>query len=107
VNGSNGRKGIDVIGRNTFRMKRTINADLRLAKRFHFTERFSAEVLGEAFNLFNHQNVTGVNNTGYSVGGTAAAPTLTYSASFGKVTNTNSNYAYLSRQVQIGFRFFF
>ncbi|HXY14618.1 MAG TPA: TonB-dependent receptor, partial [Terriglobales bacterium] len=107
VNGSNGRKGIDIVGRDTFRMKRTINMDLRLAKRVHFHEHYSVEALAEAFNIFNHQNVTSVNNTGYFVGGTSASPTLSYNAPFGSVTNTNSNYAYLSRQIQIGFRFLF
>ena len=107
VNGSNGRKGIDVIGRNTFQMKRTINMDMRLSKRVRFGDHYSAEVLGEAFNLFNHQNVTGINNTGYFVGGTAAAPTLSFNSPFGSVTNSNSNFAYSPRQIQIGFRFFF
>lgn len=107
VNGSNGRKGIDVIGRNTFQMKRTINMDMRLSKRVHFGDRYSAEVLGEAFNIFNHQNVTGVNATGYFVGGTFAAPTLSFNSPFGSVTNSNSNFAYSPRQIQIGFRFSF
>jgi hypothetical protein len=120
VNGSNGRKGIDAVGRNTFRMKRTINMDLRLSKKIRFTERYSAELLAEAFNIFNHQNVTGVSNTGYSVSTsgtvktgdtttpcTSAAPCLSYGSSFGSVTNSNSNFAYTPRQVQIGFRFFF
>lgn len=107
VNGSNGRKGIDFIGRNTFQMKRTIDMDLRLSKKVRFGDRYSAEVLGEAFNLFNHQNVTGVNNTGYFVGGTATAPTLSFNSPFGSVTNSNSNFAYTSRQIQIGFRFLF
>src|SRR2546426_5993101 len=107
INGSNGRKGIDVIGRNTFQMKRTIDMDIRLAKEVRFGEHKSAEVLGEAFNLFNHQNVTGVNNTGYIVGGTATAPTLSFNSSFGSVTNSNSNFAYTSRQIQIGVRFLF
>jgi hypothetical protein len=107
INGSNGRKGIDVIGRNTFQMKRTIDMDLRLSKKVRFGEHYSAQVMGEAFNLFNHQNVTGVNNTGYIIGGTAAAPTLSFNSSFGSVTNSNSNFAYTSRQIQIGFRFIF
>jgi hypothetical protein len=107
INGSNGRKGIDVIGRNTFQMKRTIDMDLRIAKKFRFTEHYSAEVLGEAFNLFNHQNVTGVSNTGYIVGGTAATPALSFNSTFGSITNSNSNFAYTSRQIQIGFRFLF
>jgi hypothetical protein len=107
INGSNGRKGIDVIGRNTFQMKRTIDMDLRLSKKVRFGDRYSAEILGETFNLFNHQNVTGVNNTGYIIGGTGTAPALSYNSSFGSVTNSNSNFAYTSRQVQIGFRFLF
>jgi Carboxypeptidase regulatory-like domain/TonB dependent receptor len=107
INGSNGRKGIDVLGRNTFQMKRTIDMDLRLSKKVRFGDRYSAEILGEAFNLFNHQNVTGVNNTGYFIGGTVTAPALSFNAPFGSVTNSNSNFAYTSRQVQIGFRFLF
>jgi hypothetical protein len=113
INGSNGRRGIDVIGRNTFQMKRTIDMDLRLSKKIRFGDRYSAEILGEAFNLFNHQNVTGVNNTGYGIGSTTnqatkfVTPTLSFNAPFGSVTNSNSNFAYTSRQIQIGFRFFF
>jgi hypothetical protein len=107
VNGSNGRKGIDIIGRNTFRQKRTIDMDLRLSKKVRFSERYAAELIGEAFNIFNHQNVTSVNNTGYIIGGTQAAPTLTFNSSFGTVSNANSNFAYSPRQIQIGFRFLF
>jgi hypothetical protein len=114
INGSNGRKGIDVIGRNSFRMKRTINMDLRLSKRVRFGERYAIELLGEAFNIFNHQNVTSVNNTGYIIGSTTADPTtksvnatLNFNSSFGSVINSNSNFAYSPRQLQIGFRFLF
>jgi len=114
INGSNGRKGIDVIGRNSFRMKRTINMDLRLSKKVRFGERYAVELLGEAFNIFNHQNVTSVNNTGYIIGSTTADPTtkavnatLNFNSSFGSVINSNSNFAYSPRQLQIGFRFLF
>lgn len=120
VNGSNGRKGIDVVGRNSYRMKRTIDMDLRLSKNIKFGERYRAELLAEAFNIFNHQNVTSVNNTGYIISttgtvstanGTVAcstlAPCLSYNSSFSSVTNSNSNFAYTPRQIQIGLRFFF
>lgn len=120
VNGSNGRKGIDQLGRNTFRQKRLINMDLRLSKNVQFGERYRVELMAEAFNIFNHQNVTSVSNTGYSISTTgsvtsagsnvpcsAAAPCLSYNSSFGSVTNSNSNIAYTPRQLQIGFRFFF
>ena len=113
INGSNGRKGIDILGRNTFRMKRTINMDLRLSKKVRFGERYAVELLGEAFNIFNHQNVTSVNNTGYIIGSTtdpttkAVNATLNFNSSFGSVNNSNSNFAYSPRQLQIGFRFLF
>jgi hypothetical protein len=88
--------------------------DLRLSKRVRFGERYSAELLAEAFNIFNHQNVTVVNNTGYIIGNTAADPvtkavnaTLSFNPSFGSVSNSNSNFAFSSRQIQIGFRFLF
>lgn len=107
INGSNGRKGIDIIGRNTFHMPRTQVVDLRIAKRFTFAEHYKLELLGEGFNLFNHTNITGDQTLGYRVGGTAAAPTLTFNAPFGTPTNANSNFAYSSRQIQIGLRFLF
>ncbi len=120
VNGSNGRKGIDIIGRNSYRLPRTQVVDLRISKSFTFTEKYTLQVMGEGFNLFNHVNVTGVNTTGYSIattgsvataGGTTAcstaAPCLNFNAPFGTVTSANSNFAYTSRQIQIGVRFQF
>jgi hypothetical protein len=120
VNGSGGRLGIDVIGKNTFRMPRTQVVDLRLSKKFNFTERFAAEVIGQAFNLFNHVNATGITNSGYTIATsgntttsagtvacTAASPCLNFNPTFGTINNGNSNYAYSSRQVEIGFRFLF
>jgi len=104
INGSNGRRGIDVIGRNTFQLRRTINMDMRLSKKLKFGERYSAEFLAEAFNIFNHMNITTANNTGYSIG---AGPSLSFNSSFGKPSNGNSNFAYTPRQVQAGLRFFF
>jgi len=120
INGSGGRSGIDVIGRNTFRLPRTQVVDLRLSKKFNFSERYAAEIMGQAYNLFNHVNATGVVNTAYGIATsgttatasgtvtcTAASPCLNYSTSFGNITNANSNFAYSSRQVEIGFRFLF
>lgn len=104
INGSGGRRGIDVLGRNTFQLKRTINMDMRLSKKLRFGERYSAEFLGEAFNIFNHMNITSANNTGYSIN---PGPSLGFNSPFGKPTNGNSNFAYTPRQVQAGFRFFF
>jgi hypothetical protein len=37
----------------------------------------------------------------------AASPCLNFNAPFGTFTNANSNFAYSSRQIQIGVRFLF
>ncbi len=73
--------------------------------------------LAECFNVFNHENVTGVNTTGYIFGSPVLGNTtkgytgdqtyttpLTYNSTFGSVTNVNSNYAYSPRQVQVALR---
>jgi len=46
--------------------------------------------------------VTGINNTGYIIGSVAGVSTLTYNSPFGTVNNANSNFAYSTRQIQIG-----
>jgi carboxypeptidase family protein/TonB-dependent receptor-like protein len=125
VNGSNGRKGIDAIGRNTFHLPRTQVVDLRISKKFSFGEKYKFEVLGEGFNLFNRTNITGAQTLGYRIattgtvttangtvtcgtGGASPNPCLNFnSPSFAAPTSGNSNFAYTSRQIQIGFRFLF
>ena len=88
------------IGRNTLQYPRTIEIDLRAQKAFTFYEHYNLEVFGEAFNLANHQNVTGVNSTAYGISGN----TLAYQANFGTVSSANTNYAYGPRVIQIGAR---
>jgi hypothetical protein len=104
--GSSGNR-IPSLGRNTYKLPNTEDVDLKLAKKFTFNERYSLELSGQAFNLMNHFNVTSVNSLAYTLGGTPAAPTLTYNSTFGSVTNANSNFAYTPRQVQLGIRFMF
>ncbi len=53
------------IGRNTYRYPPTWKADLRLGKRFDLGHMRQLELLAESFNLFNHQNVTELETTGY------------------------------------------
>ena len=116
VNGSSGRFGLDAIARNRFTMRGTQNLDLRLSKSIPIKEKVKVELMGEAFNLFNHFNATGVNTSGYSVttsgtisaisGGTvsctSAAPCLNYNTAFGTFSSANSNFVYSTRQIQIG-----
>ena len=58
------------IGRNTERSNWTNNFDMNLFKVFRFTERFKLEYHVEAYNVFNHQQFTGV--PGRNVVSTAA-----------------------------------
>lgn len=100
--------------RNQYHYPNTQVFDLKLSKLVKFRERYSFEFSGEAFNLFNHQNVTGLNTTAYFVGNCSATskcaggyvgPTVTYNTgAFGAVTNSNSNFAYSQRQIQLGIR---
>jgi outer membrane receptor protein involved in Fe transport len=107
INGSGGASRILQTGRNTFRYPRTQVVDLRISKSIPIKERYQLQILGEAFNLANHVNVTGVQNLGYSIGTTAGVPTLTYNSPFQAVTSANSNFAYSTRNIQIGAKFTF
>ena len=53
---------------------RTINLDMRAQKTFNIAEKYNLELIGEAFNLANHQNVTGVNTTGYILNTSSTNP---------------------------------
>jgi hypothetical protein len=106
INGSGGTNRLD-IGRNTFRQPNTWIGDIRLSKGFKVAEKYNIELLGDFFNIANKQNVSSVNTTAYSVattgtGCSAASPCLNFSPLFGSITNTNSNFVYSPRQIQIG-----
>jgi hypothetical protein len=66
------------LARNSLRTPRFINFDLRALKYFPFGERRRLDLVVEFFNLFNHPNVTGVNQffgSGASPLASFAAPT--------------------------------
>jgi len=100
INGSGGANRIDVIGRNTFRLPTTWVQDLRLAKYLSVREKLKVELLGDFFNIANKQNVTSENNTGYIISGS----NLTFNTPFAVPNNSNSNFAYSPRQIQLGIR---
>ena len=92
LTGAGGASFIPALGRNTYKYKRDLLQDLRVNKQIHITERFSAEARADLYNLYNHQNVTGVNNTAFNLTSTGVASgTATYQSSFGTVTNSNSS----------------
>jgi hypothetical protein len=95
------------IDRNTYNYPKTAVYDLRMGKNFYLPGRFfegtRLEFFAEMFNVMNHQNITGVNDEAYTLKGTALTPYT----SFGVYTNSNSNYTYSPRQMQIAARFHF
>jgi hypothetical protein len=117
------------IGRNTFRYPATWKADLRLGKGFDLGRMRKLELLAESFNLFNHQNVTEVETTGYYIesggkpttpGAPTTPPTLNFLTglkvnpttgfavpAFGQPLNINATNFYRERQIQFGLRFRF
>jgi len=107
------------IPRNASRYPNTWKADLRLAKRFDLGEMRQLEVIAESFNLFNHQNVTEIETTGYYIedGSPSEFPTLNFLTSttssgkvipaFGQPLNINATDFYRERQIQLGLRFRF
>jgi len=113
LNNSNGEFRFPFEPRNNLRLPNIFNVDLRVSKRFNFTERYNLELIAEAFNLFNRTHVFDVTNTAY-VRGTVSAPTagvananLTYqTATFGAPSVTDSFY-WRERQIQFAARFHF
>jgi hypothetical protein len=105
------------LGRNTYRYPYTWKADLRLAKSFHLAPARELQLLAESFNLFNHQNVTEVETTGYTIeSGTTSGglPSLNFmtgtktgSTAFGAPLNVNSTNFYRERQIELGLRLHF
>jgi outer membrane receptor protein involved in Fe transport len=81
-------------GRNTGRGFDSATLDLRVSRRFSFTEKTNLEVLVEGFNVLNRANYSVPNN----VFGTGATPL----ASFGRPTAAQD-----PRHIQLGFRFNF
>jgi hypothetical protein len=115
--GNNGQ--VYNIGRNTFRYPGTWKADLRLGKKFDLGETRQLEVMAESFNLFNHQNVTEIETTGYTIesGSSTSPPTLNFLTGlktnpktglpipgFGQPLDINGTDFYRERQIQLGLR---
>ena len=111
LNGSNGDARFPLNPRNNYRLPSLSNLDLRLSKRFRFTERYNLELLAEGFNVFNRTQVFGQSSTLYSRGSTSftngvLTSPLTYQTTFGDITTTDST-LYRERQIQFAARFQF
>ncbi len=108
MNGSGGDNRVYGVGRNTYRYPATWKADMRLGRRFDLGHMRELELLAESFNLFNHQNVTELETTGYYIeSGSPSSPnpTLNYlTGAFGQPLNINATDFYRERQIQVGLR---
>ena len=114
MNGSGGDNRVYGVGRNGFRYPAAWKADLRLTKSFDLGQLRRLELLAESFNLFNHQNVTEIETTGYSIepgslsGGLPSLHFMTglkaNSTAFGQPLNINATNFYRERQIQFGLR---
>jgi hypothetical protein len=114
MNGYGGDNRVYGIGRNTYRYPSTWKADLRLTRRFNLGQMRRLELMAESFNLFNHQNVTELETTGYTIeSGTVngGMPRLNFltglktgQTEFGKPLNINATDFYRERQIQFGAR---
>jgi hypothetical protein len=101
------------LARNAFTAPGYHNVDFRLGRQFAFTDRLKLALIGEAFNLFNHTNVSGVQTTAftYSAAGSGACAghtngCLVPNPAFLTPTST-SNLLWGPRQLQISGRLTF
>jgi hypothetical protein len=114
MNGYGGDNRVYGVGRNTYRYPSVWKADLRLSKRFNLGRERQLQLLAENFNLFNHQNVTQLEEVGYSIESgsvNGSLPTLNYltglktgQTEFGQPLNINATDFYRERQIQFGAR---
>jgi hypothetical protein len=118
VNGSGGNARFALSPRNGFRLPKIWNLDLRVSRRIRFKESQALEFLIEGFNVFNRTQVTGENNTFYSISSTAATcnaahttctpatATLNYSTAF-QTVNAAGGTLFRERQIQWAIRYQF
>ncbi len=108
-----------LLPRNDFRYPAFSNIDLRLSRSFRFADRQKIEVLAEAFNLFNTEQVSSVNQTMYVMQSASsatpiagvpavlnAADNVTGYSPFGSASAAGTN-LYRERQVQFAVRYSF
>jgi hypothetical protein len=107
VTGSQGSTRVPFLERNSYRYPAVNVLDLRISRSFAIREHTRLELLGEAFNMLNHVNYTSATTQMFTLGGSAANPTLTYTPSFGQLTAANNNNVLTARQIQIGARITF
>ncbi len=120
INGSGGSYRLaTLLPRNDFRYPVFSNIDLRLGRSFRFSENQKIEVMVEAFNLFNTEQISDLNSTMYVVQSPSLATAsqnvpavlnsvdnVTGYSPFGTASAAGTN-LYRERQVQFALRYSF
>jgi len=109
-NGGSGSTLIPQIGTETGRYPRHIVDDVRLQKAIAFGDGRSLELMGNFFNIANHQNIDGLGTTAYKLSGTTA--TFQGQGTSNPSNNTyliptssnNSGFTFTPRQIEIAAR---
>ena len=117
-----GSNRVPFLGPNSFQLPRTATVDLRIEKAFKIRESWKLTLSGDAFNLFNHVNVTGANTqmfsiqsfgTVHGVACSGGAPCLVFqspaitgspSTSLFQAPTASSNTLTFQRQIQVGIK---
>lgn len=102
VLGAGGSNRLPNLEPNEFRSPSLFNVDLRISRRFRFTETMNLELLAEGFNIFNRQNFTSINTRAYRISGT----NLNADPLFG-IPSAAGNSIFRERQIQLAARFQF
>jgi outer membrane receptor protein involved in Fe transport len=110
-NGGGDTAYIPIIGRNTMKYPRHVVDDLRVQKGIAFTERYHLDLLCNVFNVANHQNIDGINTTGYTFTDSSSnslASTATYNTSLGTTSSSNSSgFLFTPREIELAAKFTF
>jgi hypothetical protein len=101
------------LGRDTFYLPKQVTLDARVTRNVRLTEQTRLQFIAEAFNLFNHPNIIGVNtiyfsrSTSPAVCGIAGTPCLAPNPSFRSPTTTFLPPIAGPRIVQLAMKFIF
>jgi hypothetical protein len=96
------------VGRNTLPTRHINNFDVTAVKRFTFSERYKAEFVASAFNVFNHaQFVPGSLNNINSIGYTSNDARTYLTPGSGNFNNPESLFSSNARTLQLGLKLFF
>ncbi len=91
-----------LVRRNSERLPKIVNVDMRVSRRFRFTETVNLEFLAEAFNIFNRTQVISRDTNAYTISGN----NLNFRPAFETVSSTQST-TLRERQFQFAVRFQF